>query len=81
MDPLVEKLAGGIITALVAVIGVLWAENNKWRERFLGEQMKRLEDQAKRLEDLKEHGRTSEMFRRALERKRNEYSEPPPPSR
>jgi len=74
MDPLLEKLAGAVIAALLAGMGILWKESHKWQARFLNEQ-------AKRLEDLRDHGRASEMFLIALKQKRRESSDRPPWSR
>lgn len=67
---LIISLGGAVITALVAAVGVLWKENKKWQTRWI-------QEHNKRLEDLKEHGRTSEIFLRALEKRRNGSSEAP----
>lgn len=67
MDPLLIQVVTAVIATLCGVIVVLWKEQRKWQTRWLNEHNKRLED-------LKEHGRTSELFLRALETQRKKNS-------
>lgn len=74
VDPVLLALGGGVISALLGAVGILWKENKVWQSRFLSERNKRIEDQ-------KDHYQTSEIFLRALEKRRSGSSDPPPSSR
>ncbi len=74
MDHTLVGLAGGVISALLGAVGILWKENKTWQNRFLNERNKRIEES-------KDHYQTSEMFLSALEKLRSKNSERPPSSR
>lgn len=71
MDPVLVQVVGAVITTLLLAIAGLWRENGKWQRLYRNEQQKRIED-------LKEHGRSSEMFLNALKKQRRVSSAPPP---
>jgi len=74
VDPILVGLAGGVISALLGAVGVLWKESKSWQNRFLNERNKRIEES-------KDHYQTSEMFLAALEKLRSKNSDRPPSSR
>lgn len=59
-----------MVSVLCGVIGLLWKDCRKWQTKFMNERQKRIED-------AKEHYRTSEMFLTALKQQRRTSSDPP----